>query len=234
MRHLKDFGYGRKGMREICETEIAHCVEDMNKIIDRSGNGRCAVIKFKNHFNVYISNTLWQLMAGRRYDIDDPDMLTLQRILSELFASIDMKGATFSHFPFLCFIAPKMSGYKFFIDAHYNFHNFVGTEIDKHCKAFDPSNEPQHLIDAYLQMIYMKSHNNNNNGDEEIHESFTEKQLRAVILDLFLAGSETTNKSTNFMFLHLLKDANMQDKAREEIDRVVGRNRLPTLDDRVK
>lgn len=222
-------------MREICETEIAHCVEDLRKIIDRSGSGDGSVaIKLKNHFNVYVSNTLWQLMASKRYDIDDPNMLTMQRILSELFASIDMKGATFSHFPFLRFIAPQMSGYKAFIDAHYNFHNFVGTEVEKHREAFDPANEPQDLIDSYLQMIYMKSHNNNNNGEEEVHESFSEKQLRAVILDMFLAGSETTNKSTNFMFLHVLKDTNMQDKARDEIDRVVGRNRLPTLDDRVK
>lgn len=226
-------------MKEICETEIAHCVGDMNRIIERSsassGSKSAAVIKLKNHFNVYISNTLWQLMAGKRYDIEDPDMLTLQRILSELFASIDMKGSTFSHFPLLRFIAPKMSGYQFFIDAHYNFHNFVGIEVDKHRAAFDPANEPQDLIDAYLQMIYMRSHGNNNNGEEEkVHESFSEKQLRAVILDLFLAGSETTNKSTNFMFLHLLRDPAMQDKARAEIDRVVGRNRLPTLNDRVK
>jgi cytochrome P450 len=232
---MKDFGYGRKGMREICEAEIAHCVEDMNRIIDRSGRGGSVVIKLKNHFNVYVSNTLWQLMAGKRYDIDDPDMLTMQRILSELFASIDMKGATFSHFPLLRFIAPKMSGYKFFIDAHYNFHNFVGVEVDKHRAGFDPANEPQDLIDAYLRMVYMKANGSNNNeGEEDVLESFSEKQLRAVILDLFLAGSETTNKSTNFMFLHLLSDADMQDKARDEIDRVVGRNRLPTLDDRVK
>lgn len=233
---MKDFGYGRKGMREICETEISHCAEDMKRIIDRSGRNGSVVIKLKNHFNVYVSNTLWQLMAGKRYDIDDPNMLTMQRILSELFASIDMKGATFSHFPLLRFIAPEMSGYKFFIDAHYNFHNFVGVEVDKHRQAFDPANEPQDLIDAYLQMIHMKAFgsNNNNEGEGDVHESFSEKQLRAVILDLFLAGSETTNKSTNFMFLHLLKDVDMQDRARDEIDRVVGRNRLPTIDDRVK
>lgn len=73
-------------------------------------------------------------------------------------------------------------------------------------------------------------------GDDEgkIDESFSELQLLAVCLDMFMAGTETTNKTANFMFLHILRNENIQKKAREEIDRVVGRSRLPTLDDRVK
>jgi cytochrome P450 len=220
-------------MREICESEANHCVNDMRAIIKSQG-GASAELVLKNHFNVYNVNTLWLMMSSKRHDADDKQMRKLLKILSELFASIDMMGTLFSHFPILCYLAPETSGYKFFIDAHNNFHEFVGEEIAKHREVFNPCNEPQDLIDSYLQMIDLKENSNNNNGEEEIHESFTEKQMSAVILDMFLAGSETTNKSTNFMFLHLVRNKSIQEKAREEIDRVVGRSRLPSLDDKMK
>lgn len=52
-------------------------------------------------------------------------------------------------------------------------------------------------------------------------------------MDMFMAGSETTSKSLGFGFLYMLLYPEVQKKAQEEIDRVVG-SRLPTLNDRPK
>lgn len=73
-------------------------------------------------------------------------------------------------------------------------------------------------------------------GDEsgKAHESFSELQLLGICLDMFIAGSETTNNCTNFMMLHLTRNPHVQKRASDEIDRVVGRNRLPKLSDRPK
>lgn len=49
-----------------------------------------------------------------------------------------------------------------------------------------------------------------------------------------MAGSETTTKSLGFGFLYMLLYPEVQVKAREELDRVVGRNRMPNLNDRPK
>ena len=61
-----------------------------------------------------------------------------------------------------------------------------------------------------------------------------ESQLLAICMDMFMAGSETTTKSLGFCFLNLLLYPDVQRRAQVEIDTVVGRDRLPTLNDRPK
>jgi cytochrome P450 len=53
-------------------------------------------------------------------------------------------------------------------------------------------------------------------------------------MDMFMAGSETTTKSLGFCFLYLLLYPDVQRRAQAEIDAVVGRDRLPSLNDRPK
>jgi cytochrome P450 len=224
---LKDFGFARKGMSEICENEVEHCLNDFRKMIENNG-GRCVNVKMPDILARYILNTLWKFMAGIRYDIDNAEMRHLQKIFDDLFKVIDMKGALFSHFPFLQYIAPNASGYNNYVMCHKNIHSFMQKEVDLHKKNFNPSDEPSDLIDAYLKVLY------SGDTDGKIHESFSEKQLLAVLLDMFIAGSETTNKASNFMMLHLIRNPQIQKKARKEIDRIIGRHRMPKLSDRVK
>lgn len=228
VRQLRDFGFARKGMKEICEAEAEFCLNDFRKMIETNG-GRCVTVTLPNIHALYILNSLWQFMASVRYNPDNEELKLLQKILDDLFKSIDMTGALFSHFPCLQYIAPEASGYNSFVKHHNNLHKFMRKEIEKHKKNFNPTDEPCDLIDAYLKALY--------SGDEtgsQIHESFSELQLLAICLDMFMAGSETTMKSLNFMFLHLVRDSVIQKNARLEIDRVIGRHRLPKLEDRVK
>ena len=52
------------------------------------------------------------------------------------------------------------------------------------------------------------------------------------MFDLFLAGSETTSTTLIFAILLMLHDSRPFKKAQKELDGVVGRSRLPCLDDR--
>lgn len=214
-------------MREICENEAEFCLNDFKGLVEKNG-GKSVTVTMPNLFSLYILNTIWLMMAGIRYDPENEQLKVLQELLTDLFSNIDMMGALFSHFPFLRFIAPEASGYNSFVACHNNIHKFVRSEVENHKKTFNPSDEPRDLIDAYLKVLF--------SGDEEgkIDESFSELQLLAVCLDIFMAGTETTNKSVNFMFLHIIRNEQVQIRAREEVDRVIGRSRLPTLNDRVK
>ena len=54
-----------------------------------------------------------------------------------------------------------------------------------------------------------------------------------TMFDLFLAGSETTSTMLTFSILYMLHFPGPFKKAQEELDRVVGRSRLPNWDDRL-
>jgi hypothetical protein len=58
--------------------------------------------------------------------------------------------------------------------------------------------------------------------------------LTAVIRDLFMAGTDTTFNSITFALVYMVKYPHVQRKVQEELDLVVGGDRLPGLEDRPK
>ena len=162
------------------------------------------------------------MIASKRYERNSAELLVMLDIFYELFKNVDMFGTMFSHFPILRFLAPNYSGYTSFVEAHRRFFNFIQLEYQNHMDTYKDYAQPRDLIDAYLREIAIA----------EPGSSFTEQQLLSVCLDMFLSGSETTNKSFGFCFLHLTRNPDIQQRAYEEIKRVVGLDRLPEWTDR--
>uniref|UniRef100_A0A182YQN3 Uncharacterized protein n=1 Tax=Anopheles stephensi TaxID=30069 RepID=A0A182YQN3_ANOST len=218
VRHLKEFGFARKGMTEIIQNEAAQIRKDFEDLVAQ-GNGT-ATVQMQGAFSVYVLNTLWLMMAGVRYSKDNSDLRYLQSLLHELFTNIDMMGALFSHFPYLRFVAPRLSGYQQFVEIHECMHKFIGAEVERHQQNFNPDDEPRDLMDVYLRTLQ------NNNAPSD---SFSREQLLAVCLDMFIAGSETTTKTLDFSFLYIVRNPQVMRRIQDEIDDVIGRNRLPTM-----
>jgi cytochrome P450 len=57
-------------------------------------------------------------------------------------------------------------------------------------------------------------------------------QLLAMCMDLFMAGSETTSNTLSIFMSAILKYPDVQAKIQDEIDRVVGKEKLPSAADR--
>ncbi|XP_051951817.1 cytochrome P450 2J4 isoform X2 [Xyrauchen texanus] len=63
-------------------------------------------------------------------------------------------------------------------------------------------------------------------------DGFDEQNLVACALDLFLAGTETTSTSLSWSLIYLITNPEIQEKVQEEIDRVIGQLREPSIADR--
>ncbi|KAH7308648.1 putative cytochrome P450 oxidoreductase OrdA-like protein [Stachybotrys elegans] len=66
-------------------------------------------------------------------------------------------------------------------------------------------------------------------GDEDPEEKWTNKWSA---MSLYTAGADTTVSSLSCFFLAVMVTPEVQQKAQEEIDRVVGKDRLPSIADR--
>lgn len=87
---------------------------------------------------------------------------------------------------------------------------FLQESVDEHRHRV---NDQEDLICAFLMEI---------EKNKESPKSFSEEQLLVLLLDLFLAGSETTSSMLSFVILHLIKHQDVQAKVYAEIETVVG------------
>ncbi|XP_078496966.1 cytochrome P450 2D15-like isoform X2 [Lissotriton helveticus] len=67
-------------------------------------------------------------------------------------------------------------------------------------------------------------------GDPQ--SSFSELNLLVTVSDIFLAGTETTSTTLRHGLLYMMLYPDIQRRAQEEIDQVIGREGKPTMDDR--
>ncbi|XP_020836321.1 cytochrome P450 2C31-like [Phascolarctos cinereus] len=101
--------------------------------------------------------------------------------------------------------------------------DFILERVKEHQKVLDPNN-PQDYIDYYLSKMQQEKDNPQSEFDLE--------NLKMTGVDLFSAGTETTNSTIRYGLLLILKHPEVQAKIHEEIEHVIGHNRLHSIKDR--
>nr|XP_056701879.1 cytochrome P450 2D19-like [Euleptes europaea] len=94
--------------------------------------------------------------------------------------------------------------------------------VNEHKKTRDPT-LARDLIDAFLEEMEKVK------GNPE--SSFNEQNLIKIIFDLFVAGTGTTAFTILWGLLYLVLHPEVQKKVQEEIEKVIGRDRPPMMED---
>lgn len=106
---------------------------------------------------------------------------------------------------------------------------FFQETVDSHRVSYNSSNI-RDLIDTYLQEIEEKAENG---SDSPIFNGKNpDRQMQQVIGDLFSAGMETIKTTLQWAVIFMMHHPEVAKAVQDELDHVVGRKRLPSLNDR--
>ncbi|RVE65281.1 hypothetical protein OJAV_G00133780 [Oryzias javanicus] len=212
---LRDFGMGRKGMEQWIQEESGHLIARVHSFKEKPFDPTFIL-------SCTVSNVICCLVYGERFNYDNKQFLNILRIISEIpqFISSPM-GALYNLFPRLMERLPGRQQTIFgYIE---DIRGFAKKKIQEHEDTLDPSS-PRDFIDCFLIRM-----------DQEKNSSATEfhyENLLATVLNLFLAGTETTSSTIRYALSVLIKHPKIQEKMQEEIDTVIGRERCPSMEDR--
>ncbi|KAG7189775.1 hypothetical protein KM043_017438 [Ampulex compressa] len=217
MRHLRTFGLGQSAMTSQLTTEAKSLVDYLRR---ESEKGPVAMHKA---FDIAVINSLWCMFAGHRFEYEDEKLKKILELVDDAFRMTNTMGGLMSQMPFLRFFIPELSGYNKLMRILQNMWSFLDEEIAAH-EAELSGNSPKDLIEAFLLEISSRK-------DDAETSIFERENLLILCLDLFLAGSKTTTDTLSMTFLYLSLHPEWFTILQEELDRVVGRTRPPTLQD---
>ncbi|XP_065222163.1 farnesoate epoxidase-like [Planococcus citri] len=125
-------------------------------------------------------------------------------------------------------VYPFFSGFfqnHLFVDAAHSLQKFLKARLEERKKSFD-SLDIKDYTDAFI---------NESLKELQLHgkvENFTDEEFLSCGTDLVQAGNEAVVNTVQFILLYVAMNQRIQLKLHEEIDRVIGSNRYPSLNDK--
>ncbi|KAL8220002.1 UNVERIFIED_CONTAM: hypothetical protein K2H54_037600 [Gekko kuhli] len=171
-----------------------------------------------------VSNVICSVVFGDRFEYDDEKFLILNRLITERFRVASSPVAQlYNIFPEIMekIPGPHHKGSK----CSQEIINFILERIEMRKALLDPC-MPQNYIDCFLAKMEQEKQNP--------ETEFCLENLVMTTFNLFFAGTETISTTLRYGFLLMLKYPHIQEKIHKEIDRVIGRERMPAGEDRSK
>ena len=223
LHQLKNFGFGKASMETQIMQEIHEFTSDLNNKISENEE-----IDFGVSFNISVMNVLSRIISGTRFDINTEEDKKRFVDISQLFEFLGgFKVFIAFGLPFsLRHYNPYFNTAKRLINSLYD---MVQVEKVKHEKTYD-EDDMRDYMDCYLRE--MKSATNGGDTNSSFYGEQGEINLKGSILDLYLAGSETSSTTLLFSIMYMINFPKVQEKVHAELDKVVGHNRLPSLEDK--
>ncbi|CAL8352088.1 unnamed protein product [Lota lota] len=212
---LRDFGMGRKGMEEWIKEESRH-------LVDRITSTKASPFDPTFFLSCTVSNVICCLVFGERFSYDNDHFLSLLKIISQTLKYLSSPmGQLYNVFPWL---PDRLSSkHRATFNDIEKLRKFIMEKILDHQETMDP-NSPRDYIDCFLTRLKQEQDN--------ATSEFNHENLESTVLNLYLAGTETTSTTIRFALSVLMKYPNIQEHMQQEIASVIGPERFPNMEDR--
>ncbi|XP_058013182.1 cytochrome P450 2W1-like isoform X2 [Ahaetulla prasina] len=211
---MRDLGMGSSLM----EGKI---LEELNFLVEKVNSFKGEPFALQT-FSEAPTNITFTILFGERFDYADPTFTTLLRNIYEVMSLL---GAPALHlynvYPFLGFL----------LKPHKRILKRIKetcTIIEKYLRA-SKETLSRNQLQSYIDSMLFKQQQEGENGKKS---TFHNPNVVASVLDLVMAGTETTATTLQWTVLMMMKYPEIQRKVQQEIQRVVGSERLPVYEDR--
>ncbi|KAK2855894.1 hypothetical protein Q5P01_004629 [Channa striata] len=214
LTNLRDFGMGKKA----CEDKI---LEECHFLMEVFKKFKGKPFDTTQPVNYAVSNIICSMVYGSRFKYDDPEFTSL---VDRVNRNMQLLGSptirVYNQFPWIGKWFGNLKEFKMLVEATKS-HNFglfsrlKKTLNPQMCRGF---------VDAYLvrQQNLEKS--------EVTTSHFTDENLLVTVMNLFIAGTETTATTLRWAIMLMAKYPKIQDQVQEEISRVIGSRRVQVED----
>ncbi|XP_071500555.1 cytochrome P450 2U1-like [Diadema antillarum] len=218
---LRTLGVGKNGMGDRIGEECGYLCDYLDELGGKPINPYQLVV-------CTTSNIMNAVTLSKRYDYTDPHFIKLRQNCREILDKLS-NTSILNLLPFL-YHTRFCKNYRLAVE---NMTRYVQNEVSAHRKSFN-NNALRDVIDFYIKEVGRtrpgSSHGGDEGGDQEgqINENF----IWRGVLDLVIAGVDSTSNLVMWTLLHLAYYPELQEKVHAQIDAVVGRDRVPTIEDR--
>uniref|UniRef100_A0A6I8NQH2 Cytochrome P450 n=1 Tax=Ornithorhynchus anatinus TaxID=9258 RepID=A0A6I8NQH2_ORNAN len=217
---LRNFGMGKRSIEERIQEEAQCLLREFRKT-------QAAPFDPTFFLSRTVSNVISSVVFGHRFDYEDKRFLSLLHVINESFIQMSTPWAQVFIPASESHPAPLARGPSL---SPRSLKNFVAEQVRGNRESLDSSN-PRDFIDCFL--IKMESPLSSLQERNDPLSEFNLKNLVLTALNLFFAGTETVSTTLRYGFLLLMKYPEVEAKVHEEIDRVIGRERIPGIEDRM-
>ncbi|XP_004580216.2 cytochrome P450 2E1 isoform X1 [Ochotona princeps] len=214
---LRDYGMGKQRNEDRIQKEAGFLVQELRKTqgqpFDPTYIVGCAPF-----------NVISDILFNHRFDYQDKQALRLMSLFNENFYLLSTPWIqVYNNFSKYVHYLP--GSHRKLLRNVSEIRQYTLARVKEHQKSLDPSC-PRDFLDCLLMEMEKDKHST--------EPLYTTENISVTAADLFFAGTETTNTTLRYGLLILLKHPEVEEKLHEEIDRVVGSNRLPSIKDRLQ
>ena len=213
---LKNFGFGKRSLGSLIQEEVEHTISVFRSHGDRPFDPM-------PHLHVAVGNVICSLLFGKRFREDDEQFSVVLDKVNKLHASwIENPAGDF--IPFLRLLPSYKKTIESFDSHAREILKFIRDQVREHQLTFDPD----HLRDVTDACLYEMMQGN--------RKSIDDLQTLHILLDFFMAGSNTITVTLEWALLYLVNRPSVQRNMQNELDAVLKENVTHTLKfgDRVK
>nr|UUB32678.1 cytochrome P450 CYP18A1 [Dendroctonus valens] len=222
---LRHFGMSYLSSRkERMEKRIVSEVDDFLQFL-QAANGQ--PLDLNPVLAVSISNVICDVLMSVKFSHNDSRFIRFMELIEEGFQLFGSLEYVF-FIPILRYLPGHSKTRQKIAKNREEMAQFFQEVIDEHKKTFDPSHL-RDLLDTYLFAI--QKANEEGVADHLFEGKDHDRQMQQIIGDMFSAGMETIKSSLHWAVLFMMHNPEHMRAAQEELDQVVGRLRLPKLED---